>query len=121
MQQLRFVLAVLCAFTLLAFGASQASATQSSIGAPEVCTAQTLADGLNAAGQAKVVVATAFACEGPWAYLWADVTAGSETIGVTVVLKWRPDRSSWWPTDRVVTCVKGVMPELIFRQGCFSN
>ena len=121
MQKLRFVLAAICATSLLVFGASRSSATQSSVGPPETCTAQTVADGLNAAGKAKVVVVTAFACEGPWAYLWADVEAGSETIGVTVVLKWRPDRKNWWPTDRVVTCVKGLMPETIYLQGCFSN
>ena len=121
MQKIRFVLAAICTTSLLVFGASRSSATQSSVGPPETCTAQTVADGLDAAGKAKVVVVTAFACEGPWAYMWADVEAGSETIGVTVVLKWRPDLNNWWPTDRVVTCVKGVMPELIYRQGCFSN
>ena len=121
MQKIRFVLAAICTTSLLVFGVSRSSATQSSVGPPETCTAQTVADGLDAAGKAKVVVVTAFACEGPWAYMWADVEAGSETIGVTVVLKWRPDLNNWWPTDRVVTCVKGVMPELIYRQGCFSN
>ena len=121
MQKFRFALALLCATSLMVFGTTRSSATQSSVGAPETCTAQSVADGVNAAGAAHVVVVTAVACEGPWAYLWADVLAGQERIGVTLVLKWRPDRNNWWPTDRVVTCVRGVMPEKIYRQGCFSN
>jgi hypothetical protein len=121
MQKFRFILAALCAMSVLVLGATRSSATQSSIAAPESCAAQLLADGVNAAGSARVVAVTRFACEGSWAYLWADVEAGSETIGVTVVLKWRPDRNNWWPTDRQVTCVKGLMPETIYLQGCFSN
>ncbi|MEI8148108.1 MAG: hypothetical protein WCG62_03405 [Actinomycetes bacterium] len=121
MQQFRLALAALCAMSVLVLGATRSSATQSSIAAPESCAAQLLTDGVNAAGSARVVAVTRFACEGSWAYLWADVNVGTETIGVTMVLKWRPDLNSWWPTDRAVTCVEGLLPETIYRPGCFSN
>lgn len=94
---------------------------QSSVAPPTTCTASALADGINNSGLAQVKSVSAFGCEESWAYLWADVTAGTQTIGVTVVLKWRPDVNGWRPTDRVVTCVKGVLPETIYTQGCFSN
>jgi|GEM_PF-2842906 len=121
MQQFRLALAALCAMSLLLLGATRSSATQSSITVTESCASQSLADGVNAAGVARVVAVTGFACEGSWAYLWADMNVGTETIGVTMVLKWRPDLNSWWPTDRAVTCVEGRLPETIYRQGCFSN
>ena len=120
-KQFRIVAAVGIAASLLVFGFSRTSALQSSVAAPSSCTAASVADGVNNAGLAQVVSVSALGCEESWAYLWADITAGSETIGVTVVLKWRPDLNGWRPTDRVVTCVKGVLPEVIYTQGCFSN
>jgi len=121
MQRFRFVLAALCVMSVLVLGATRSSAMQSSVAAPEECTAQSVVNGVNAAGSSRVVVVAAYGCEGSWAYLWADVNIGSETIGVTMVLKWRPDLNQWRPTNRSVTCVEGLLPETVYRQGCFSN
>ena len=121
MQKFRFVLAALCVMSVLVLGATRSSAMQSSVAAPEECTAQSVVNGVNAAGSSRVVVVAAYGCEGSWAYLWADVNVGTETIGVTMVLKWRPDLNQWRPTDRSVTCVEGHLPETVYRQGCFSN
>ena len=121
MQQFRLALAGVLTCGLLTFGATRGSAMQSSVAAPEECTAQSVANGVNAAGSRRVVVVAAYGCEGSWAYLWADVNIGTETIGVTMVLKWRPDLNQWRPTDRSVTCLEGLLAETVYRQGCFSN
>ncbi len=121
MQKFRFVLAALCATPLLLIGATKSSATQSSMTAHESCTWRAVADGINPSDNGRVVTVLKVGCEGSWSYLWAEVASETQIVEVTVVLKWRPDLNRWLPTDRAVTCVEGLLPETIYRQGCFSN
>jgi hypothetical protein len=85
------------------------------------CSATSLSDGVNEAGDSRVVAVQKFGCVGDWAFLWADVTAGLTTIGVTNVMRWRPDLNGWRSVDRMVVCRPDVLPEIVYRQGCFSN
>ena len=85
------------------------------------CTALTLSDGVNHVGSARVVSVQKFGCVDNWAFLWADVATGSVTIGVTNVMQWRPDLAEWRSVDRMVVCRPDFLPEIIYRQGCFSN
>lgn len=121
MQKFRFVLAALCVTPLLLIGATKSSATQSSMTAHESCTWRAVADGINPSDNGRVVTVLKVGCEGLWSYLWAEVASETQIVEVTVVLKWRPDLNRWLPTDRAVTCVEGLLPETIYRQGCFSN
>ena len=55
------------------------------------------------------------------AEVWADVTAGPNTIGVTDVLVWRADLGEWRSVDRATVCREELLPSTIYRHGCFSN
>ncbi len=63
-----------------------------------------------------------FGCEGPYAYAWALYAYhGKPLFDITSVLKWSTARSRWVDENRAVVCVPGILPDLIYRQGCFSN
>jgi len=122
MKSVRLAAAFVLAATLLLLGVTRPKAVASAFEPLQTsCSAPTLARDLSQLGEGQVVRVTSFGCDGPWSFLWADVENAGHTIGVTVVLRWRPDLNAWWPTDRTVTCVAGVLPEAIYRQGCFSN
>ena len=78
-------------------------------------------DGMNHAGRDVVVKVWQFGCEGRWAYVWADVAAGPNAIGVTNVMLWRAELLEWRSVDRAIVCREELLPSLVYRQGCFSN
>ena len=101
---------------------ASSSAVQSSFAPSSTqCSAAAMRDGINHAGRDVVTSVWQFGCEGRWAYVWADVAAGPNTIGVTDVLVWRADLSEWRSVDRATVCHEELLPSTIYRQGCFSN
>ena len=62
-----------------------------------------------------------FGCAGAWAFVWATVGTGDHQIGVTEVLRFDASRRSWAMASRLRWCKPGLLPELVYRQGCFSN
>ena len=85
------------------------------------CTASAMSEGVNHVGSGRVVSVQKFGCVDNWAFLWADVATGPVTIGVTNVMQWRPDLAEWRSVDRMVVCRPDFLPEIVYRQGCFSN
>jgi hypothetical protein len=62
-----------------------------------------------------------FGCQGKFAYLWATVgTNEADAIGVTEVLEFTTSQR-WRLVSRATYCHPGLMPEFIYKQGCFSN
>jgi hypothetical protein len=62
-----------------------------------------------------------FGCEGRFAYLWATVgTNEADAIGVTEVLTFAPSQR-WKLVSRAKYCHPTLMPEFIYKLGCFSN
>jgi hypothetical protein len=102
--------------------AAQSKAAQSSFEPTRAqCSATALRDGINHAGRDVVTKVWQFGCVGRWAYVWADVAAGPNAIGVTDVMVWRADIAEWRSVDRAVVCREELLPTLVYRQGCFSN
>lgn len=63
-----------------------------------------------------------YGCEAGWAFLWATVGPNeSEAVGVTEVLRFSTPRQDWFVVSRLTYCKPGVMPEYVYRLGCFSN
>jgi hypothetical protein len=101
---------------------TQSKARSSTWEAPsESCSATAMRDGINHAGRDVVTRVWEFGCEGKWAYVWADVAAGPNAIGITDVMVWRADLSEWRSVDRAVVCREELLPTEIYRKGCFSN
>ena len=87
----------------------------------DVCTSVEMANAVNHAGNEVVAKVWQFGCKGDWAYLWADVNAGPNTISVTNVLAWRADLNEWRSVDRGVVCRPELLPAEVYTNGCFSN
>ena len=101
---------------------ASSSAVQSSFEPTQAqCSAAAMRDGINHAGRDVVATVWQFGCEGRWAYVWADVAAGPNTIGVTDVVVWRADLREWRSVDRATVCREELLPSTIYRLGCFSN
>ena len=63
-----------------------------------------------------------YGCEGLYSFAWVLVAyRGHPVFDVTLVLKWSLTQRRWREADRGAACVPGVMPNFIYRQGCFSN
>lgn len=72
-------------------------------------------------GALRVSAVASFGCQDGWAYVWATIGSGEHAVGVTEVVHWDSDTSEWRISSRLKVCRPGVMPEFIYRQGCFSN
>ncbi len=72
-------------------------------------------------GAERVTGVASYGCEGGWAYLWATIGSGPEAVGVTEVLRANASMTRWVIASRLKVCKPGVMPNYIYRQGCFSN
>ena len=122
MKPLRLVLlAVVGLASLLAVSVQPKAQLTSFTAPPGSCTAGAMRDGINSAGHDVVIKVWQFGCEGSWAYVWADVAAGPNAIGVTNVMRWRADLAMWLSVDRVTVCRPEVLPAEIYHKGCFSN
>jgi hypothetical protein len=62
-----------------------------------------------------------FGCEGAWAFAWATLGTGQHQVGVTEVLHFNFRTQRWQFATRASACQPGVMPEDVYRHGCFSN
>ena len=83
------------------------------------CTTNALAGAFG--GQLRLSSIQDFGCEGDWAYVWATVGTGAHAIGVTEVLSYSATRSRWHFVSRATDCKASILPDVIYRQGCFSN
>jgi len=116
---LRVALALLIAATLVA-AATHVSATSTGSPSAAPCTSSALGGAVN--GAFRVLSVQSFGCEGDFAYLWATVgTDEADAIGVTEVLAYTTVTERWALVSREKWCHPGLMPEFIYRQGCFSN
>ncbi len=62
-----------------------------------------------------------FGCEGRWAYTWATVGTGIQSVGVTEVLRFNTAQHRWQFASRQIDCKATILPTVVYRQGCFSN
>lgn len=83
------------------------------------CTPDTLGRAFTGAFRLQSI--DSFGCSGDWAYAWATVGSGSHEVGVTEVLRYDRLNEVWSFVSRQQYCHSGMLPELVYRKGCFSN
>lgn len=118
MRNVRLLVALVIAVALVvaATHATETS-TRSPLAAP--CSASALGGAVD--GAFRVLSVQQFGCEGRFAYLWATVgTNEADAIGVTEVLTFAPSQR-WKLVSRAKYCHPTLMPEFIYKLGCFSN
>ena len=114
--RLLVALAIAVALVVAVIHTSETS-TSSPLAAP--CSSSALSGSVN--GAFRVLSVQQFGCQGRFAYLWATVgTNEADAIGVTEVLRFTTSQR-WTLVSRARYCHPGVMPEVIYKQGCFSN
>jgi hypothetical protein len=106
---------------LVALGVASARTTSASTrpGLAGPCTSDAL--GAPFGGPLPLVSIDHFACEGAWAFTWATVGTGQHKVGVTEVLHFDVGAQRWQFASRAGVCHRGILPEVVYRQGCFSN
>jgi hypothetical protein len=109
-------LVVLAALVLAANGARE---TTTPIESASMCSPRSLSAPFT--GAERVTEVASYGCEGGWAYLWATIGSGADAVGVTEVLRANESMTYWIVVSRLKVCKPGVMPNYIYRQGCFSN
>lgn len=62
-----------------------------------------------------------FGCQGSWAFVWATVGLAPHEIGVTEVLRFDRPAGVWRIMSRLTYCKPHLLPNVVYRQGCFSN
>jgi hypothetical protein len=72
-------------------------------------------------GPLKLQSIDKFGCAGDWAFIWATVGISTQEVGVTDVVRFSPSASRWSIVSRLKWCKPALLPELVYRQGCFSN
>lgn len=108
--------ALLIALVVLSF---QTTCTRAAAVAPAPCTTASLGEGFH--GQFHLASIQNYGCEAQWAYVWATVGTGVQAIGVTEVLNYEARFSRWVIVSRATYCKASILPNVIYRQGCFSN
>ena len=108
---------VLVIVTGLAAGVARATSSPAPVTA--ACTAEALGQGFDGAFGLDSI--DAFGCEGDYAYTWATVGSGQYEIGVTEVLHFDAASERWSIVSRLTYCHPGMLPDLVYRRGCFSN
>jgi hypothetical protein len=115
----RWLGALLIAAALVG-AAAHVSATSAPSPSAAPCTSSALSEAVH--GAFTVLSVQNFGCEGRFAYLWATVgTNEADAIGVTEVLEYSTLRDRWSLVSRERWCHPGLMAEVVYRQGCFSN
>ena len=113
----------LCVLLLVAGGAvgvGRATATPDLFPFQAPCDPSALSAHLK--GDFRVLSVQNYGCEGRWAFLWATVGPNEvEAIGVTEVMHYDPRRGGWFSALRSTYCHPGRLPQIVYRQGCFSN
>jgi hypothetical protein len=112
--------AVLVLVVAAALAAGDARATSSPAPTAAACTPEALGQAFTA-GAFGLRSIDAFGCEGGFAYTWATVGTGTHEIGVTEVLRFDASVQGWSLVSRLIYCKPGLLPERIYRLGCFSN
>jgi hypothetical protein len=108
--------AILVALVVLSF---QTTCTTASAVPPVPCTTSALGQAFD--GQFHLASIQNYACEGPWAYVWATVGTGETAIGVTQVLAYEAKSARWVIVSRATYCKATILPSVVYRHGCFSN
>jgi hypothetical protein len=118
MKNLRLVLCavVIAALAVLSFRTTSSSAT---VTAQVPCDTTALGQGFE--GQFHLSSIQNYGCEGEWAFVWATVGTGVHAIGVTEVLAFKTVTQRWSIVSRAVDCKASILPNVVYRQGCFSN
>jgi hypothetical protein len=103
--------------TGLAAGAARATSSPAPVAVP--CTTGALSAAFTGALELRSF--QSWGCVGSFAYAWATVGAEPNEISVTEVLHVDPIANRWVIVSRLTYCQSGVLAELIYRRGCFSN
>jgi len=111
--------AVLAVVVVAGLAAGDARATSSPSPVTAACTTEALGQAFN--GALGLDSIDAWGCEGDFAYAWATVGSGEYEIGVTEVLRFDDAAQHWSLVSRLTWCHPGMLPEHIYRLGCFSN
>jgi hypothetical protein len=114
----RLLLSLVVAALLVA-AVSGANEARTSFFASAQCSGPSLSAAFT--GALRVTDVASYGCDDDWAYLWATVGNGEEAVGVTEVLHFDEFSGAWQVSSRLKVCKPGVMPNYIYRQGCFSN
>ena len=118
MRSLRLV-ATGALLTGLVCAALRAGPSSSESVASVACTPHALALAFD--GSLRLQSIDSFGCAGDWAFLWATVGTGPRETGVTEVVRYYPTTAAWTFVSRLRWCKPSLLPELVYRQGCFSN
>lgn len=118
MRYLRLAASV-AVLAVLVLGAGRAGPAVSQRASSSACTPHGISTAFN--GHFTLQSIDNFGCAGAWAFVWATVGTGNHEIGVTEVLRFDASRQSWVMASRLRWCKPGLLPELVYRQGCFSN
>ena len=112
-KALRLVGAVVLAGSLLLVATrATATASPSPIGAP--CSPSSLTSDLS-----NVTSVEGYGCAGPWAYLWATLSASGNEFSVTELMSYAS--GAWRAASRATYCHPGLLPDPIYHLACFSN
>jgi len=103
----------------LAFAAGRAGPSSTEKEWSTACTPNALAKAFG--GQFALRSIESFGCAEGWAFAWATVGVGPQEIGVTEVLRFNSSTTGWSFVSRLQWCKPGRLPDLVYRQGCFSN
>jgi hypothetical protein len=113
-------LRLLCSLAVLVamgFALGRATSSESRLPLSTPCSASAISAHLT-----NVRSVQNYGCESGWAFLWATVGPNeAEAVGVTEVLHFSTPRQDWFVVSRLTYCKPGVMPEYVYRLGCFSN
>jgi hypothetical protein len=112
---------VLCALVVAALAVLSFRTTSTSASAAPPVPCDTAALGQAFVGQFHLTSVQNYGCEGEWAYVWATVGTGEQAIGVTEVLAFKTTTQRWAIVSRVTHCKASILPNVVYRQGCFSN
>jgi hypothetical protein len=101
----------------MGFALGRATSSASKVPLSTPCSAPALSAHLT-----NVMSVQSYGCEAGWAYLWATVgTNEQDAVGVTEVLHYSTLRQGWFVVPRLTYCKPGLMPDYVYRLGCFSN
>jgi hypothetical protein len=117
-KSLRLVCAVLL-LAALVVASTRTSSSASDVPPQAPCNTQTLA--LAFTGDLALSSFQNYGCDSDWAFAWATVGSGEQAIGVTEVLRYSPKAHAWSVVSRETQCKPSILPEDIYKLGCFSN
>lgn len=95
-------------------GRSTSSLSASPLDAP--CNAAVLTSSLN-----SVQSVASYGCDGHWAYVWANVNAGSNVVSVTELLHYVEASGVWMAVPRSQYCDPSMLSPIVYHRACQSN